>query len=152
MANKLMKEESKNNEREEHNDINNDNNNEDNIITSYKDKELWRIGVICKKDCYYLTEEILNILKNNGYEWKLVSSSYRIKCRRRDDEDNKVNEKYSKTNPLIVEIKIFGEVDPNIKDEFLVDMHKRSGTVMEFLQFSSNLISSLQKEGLVIFK
>ena len=159
MVNKLLKEEeAKNNQEIENNNDNNnddivDNNKEDEVpIFKDKDKELWRVGVICKKDCFYLTEEILKILKNNGYEWKLVSSSYRIKCRRRFDENNKDNEIYSKINPLVVEIKIFGEVDPNIKDEFLVDIHKRAGSVMEFLQFSSNLISSLQKEGLIVFK
>ena len=27
-----------------------------------KNEELWRVGIICKKDCYYLTKEILKIL------------------------------------------------------------------------------------------
>ena len=57
MVNKLMKEESKN-----------DNNNENNEINhKYKDKELWRVGVICNKDCFNLTEEILKILLKKGY-------------------------------------------------------------------------------------
>ena len=38
MVNKLMKEENKNNE--------------ENSVQKNKDKELWRIGVICKKDCF----------------------------------------------------------------------------------------------------
>ena len=117
MVNKLMREENKNE-------------NNSNILN--KDKELWRIGVICKKE--------------------IVSSSYTIKCRKRIIEENKINEKIELANPLIVEIKIFGEVEADNKHEFLVDIHKKSGAVMEFLQFSSTLISSMQQEGLVIFK
>ena len=135
MVNKLMKEESKN----DNNEIN----------SKYKDKELWRVGVICNKDCFNLTEEILKILLKKGYEWKIVSSSYKIKCRKKVDtsEENKIE-----VNPLIVEIKIYGEVNPNNKEEFLVDLHKKSGSVMEFLQFSSSMVSSMQQEGFVIFK
>ena len=135
MVNKLMKEENKNNSSE-------------NNLTIYQDKELWRIGVICKKDCFFLTEEIMKILLNKGYEWKIVSSSYKIKCRKRITPDNKIAE----INPLIVEIMIYGDVEPNNKEEFLVDIHKKSGSVMEFLQFSSSLISSMKQQGLVIFK
>ena len=142
MVNKLIKKENKNN---------NNNINEGKTMPLYKDKELWRIGVICKKDCFFLTEEILKILLKMGYEWKIVSSSYTIKCRKRLIEENKINEKIE-LDPLIVEIKIFGEVEPDNKQEFLVDIHKKSGAVMEFLQFSSTLISSMQQEGLVIFK
>jgi len=114
-------------------------------------KELWRVGVICKKDCFFLTQEILKILEKIGFEWKIASSSYKIKCRRRK-EDPKNPNNYSKTNPLIVQIKIYGNIDKDTKDEFLVDLHKKSGFIMEFLEFSSNLVSSLQKEGLVVFK
>ena len=128
----------------------NDNNKERKTV--YKDKELWRVGVICKKDCYELTQDILNILLQKGFEWKIISSSYSIKCKRRITEENKINEKYSEVNPLIVEIKIYGDVDPNNKEEFLVDLHKKSGNVMEFLQFSSSIISSMQQEGLIVFK
>ena len=128
----------------------NDNNEERKTV--YKDKELWRVGVICKKDCYELTQDILNILLQKGFEWKIISSSYSIKCKRRITEENKINEKYSEVNPLIVEIKIYGDVDPNNKEEFLVDLHKKSGNVMEFLQFSSSIISSMQQEGLIVFK
>ena len=120
--------------------------------TVYKDKELWRVGVICKKDCYELTQDILNILLQKGFEWKIISSSYSIKCKRRITEENKINEKYSEVNPLIVEIKIYGDVDPNNKEEFLVDLHKKSGSVMEFLQFSSSMYSAMQAEGFVVFK
>ena len=141
MLNKLMKEESNNNDLE-----NNIQYNEE-IKPKYKDKELWRVGVICKKDCFDLTQKILNILLEKGYEWKIVSSSYRIKCRKRVSEENKKD-----TNPLIVEIKIYGEVEQNNKEEYLIDLHKKSGSVMEFLQFSSSVIYSLQKEGLVLFK
>ena len=128
------------------------NDNNEKRKTVYKDKELWRVGVICKKDCYELTQDILNILLQKGFEWKIISSSYSIKCKRRITEENKINEKYSEVNPLIVEIKIYGDVDPNNKEEFLVDLHKKSGNVMEFLQFSSSIISSMQQEGLIVFK
>ena len=94
----------------------------------------------------------MKILLKKGYEWKIVSSSYRIKCRKRKLDEDKNNEKYSDINPLIVEIKIYGEVNPNNKEEFLVDLHKKSGSVMEFLQFSSSIISSMQEEGFVVFK
>ena len=143
MVNKLMKEEKKNNHILE---------TTENNLPLNNDKELWRVGVICKKDCFSLTEEILKILLQKGYEWKIVSGSYKIKCRKRITEENKNNEKSWKINPLIVEIKIYGEVDPNIKDEFLIDLHKKSGSIMEFLEFSSSIISSMQKEGFVIFK
>ena len=60
-----------------------------------KNEELWRVGIICKKDCYYLTQEILKILEKNGYEWKIVSSSYKIKCRKKvpesEQEKNELN-------------------------------------------------------------
>ena len=143
MVNKLMKEEKKNNQNIEHNS--------DGIPIMNNDKELWRVGVICKKDCFYLTQDILSILEKNGYEWKITSSSYRIKCRRRKIDTNKPN-KYSKTNELIIEIKIYGDIDAINKDEFLVDIHKRSGSVMEFLDFSSSFVSSMQQAGLVVFK
>ena len=143
MVNKLMKEEKKNNQNIEHNS--------DGLPIMNNDKELWRVGVICKKDCFNLTQDILSILEKNGYEWKITSSSYRIKCRRRKVDSNKPN-KFSKTNELIIEIKIYGDIDTNIKDEFLVDMHKRSGSVMEFLEFSSSFVSSMQQAGLVVFK
>jgi hypothetical protein len=144
MVNKLMKEEKKNNQISEES--------EQNLpLPLNNDKELWRVGVICKKDCFFLTQEILKILEKNGYEWKITSSSYRIKCRRRKADPEHPNN-FSKTNPLIVEIKIYGDVDANNRDEFLVDMHKRDGSVMEFLEFSSMFVSSMQKEGLVVFK
>ena len=143
MVNKLMKEEKKNNQTIEHSS--------DGLPIMNNDKELWRVGIICKKDCFYLTQDILKILEKNGYEWKITSSSYRIKCRRRKVDSSKPNN-FSKTNELIVEIKIYGDIDANNKDEFLVDMHKRSGSVMEFLQFSSSFVSSMQQAGLVVFK
>ena len=141
MVNKLRKEGKKNNKMEIG----------ENNIPINQDKELWRIGVICKKDCFYLTQELLKILEKNGYEWKITSSSYRIKCRRRKEDPEHPNN-FSKTNPLIVEIKIYGDVDTNNKDEFLVDMHKRAGLVMEFLEFSRSFVYSIQQAGLVVFK
>ena len=142
MVNKLMKEEKKNNKNlQQMNDG----------IPINNDKELWRVGVICKKDCFFLTQELLKILEKNGYEWKIISSSYRIKCRRRKEDPNNPNN-FSKTNPLVVEIKIFGDIDTNNKDEFLVDIQKRAGSVMEFLEFSSTFVSSIQQAGLIVFK
>ena len=53
----------------------------------YVEKEVeetnWRIGITCQKDCFYILTEILKSLQNNGYEWKVVSSSYKIKGRKR---------------------------------------------------------------------
>lgn len=48
--------------------------------------EAWRVGILCKKDCYYVILEILKCLERMGYEWKLVSSSYKIKCRKKNEE------------------------------------------------------------------
>ncbi len=67
---------------------------------SLQSDEMWRIGMICKKDCYYITTEILKCLERNGYEWKIISSSYKIKCRRKRDNKENSN-KYSNLNVLI---------------------------------------------------
>ena len=122
-----------------------------------KNEELWRVGIICKKDCYYLTQEILKILEKNGYEWKIVSSSYKIKCRKKipesEQDKNDLNSGLiTKQNSLNVLIQIFGDIDRHNKDEFLVDLHKLSGTVMEFLEFASNFVSCIQQEGLIVTK
>ncbi len=68
---------------------------------NFQNEEMWRIGIICKKDCYYITTEILKCLERNGYEWKIISSSYKIKCRRKkiDQKDN--SKIYSNLNVLI---------------------------------------------------
>lgn len=64
----------------------------DGSLESFKDKlvleELWRVGVVCQKDCYYVFMEVLKRLERMGYEWKLVSSSYKIKCRKKNEESN----------------------------------------------------------------
>ena len=122
-----------------------------------KNEELWRVGIICKKDCYYLTQEILKILEKNGYEWKIVSSSYKIKCRKKipenEPEKHDINSGLmTKQNSLNVLIQIFGDIDRHNKDEFLVDLHKLSGTVMEFLEFASIFVSCIQQEGLIVTK
>ena len=129
------------------------------IIAKKRSNELWRVGIICKKECYYLTQEILKILEKNGYEWKIISSSYKIKCRKKQSEDIKANNSINNNNndqpevkPLNVLIQIFGEIDPENKDEFLVDLHNLSGPVMEFLEFSSIFISEIQKLGLIVLK
>ena len=60
--------------------------------TSSQDSEIinkdntWRIGIVCKKDAYFVILEILKCLERNGYEWKLVSCSYKIKCRKKNEE------------------------------------------------------------------
>lgn len=63
--------------------------------------DLWRIGFICKKDCYYITTEILKCLERNGYEWKIISSSYKIKCRKKKPQDPKEESRFSNINVLI---------------------------------------------------
>ena len=146
-----VQEESKNDE-----GINKEKNNND-INEINKNEELWRVGIICKKECYYLTQDILKILEKNGYEWKIVSSSYKIKVRKKitESEQDK-NELHfgpiNKQNSLNVLIQIFGDIDRHNKDEFLVDLHKLSGTVMEFLEFASNFVSCIQQEGLIVTK
>ena len=122
-----------------------------------KNEELWRVGIICKKDCYYLTQEILKILEKNGYEWKIVSSSYKIKCRKKISENEQEKTENNQTmltkqNSLNVLIQIFGDIDKHNKDEFLVDLHKLSGNVMEFLEFASTFVSCIQQEGIIVTK
>ena len=112
-----------------------------------KGDELWRVGIICKKDPYFLAHEILKCLEKNGYEWKIISSSYKIKCRKKRSESDKEN-----PNALNVLIQIFNTVDPKEKDEYLIDLHKLSGGIIEFLEFSSSFVSSMQQAGLVVFK
>ena len=147
-----LKEESKN---EESSNEKEKNNNDINEVK--KSEELWRVGIICKKECYYLTQDILKILEKNGYEWKIVSSSYKIKVRKKviesEQEKNELHfGNINKQNSLNVLIQIFGDIDRHNKDEFLVDLHKLSGTVMEFLEFASNFVSCIQQEGLIVTK
>ena len=147
-----LKEESKN---EESSNEKEKNNNDINEIK--KSEELWRVGIICKKECYYLTQDILKILEKNGYEWKIVSSSYKIKVRKKviesEQEKNELHfGNINKQNSLNVLIQIFGDIDRHNKDEFLVDLHKLSGTVMDFLEFASNFVSCIQQEGLIVTK
>ena len=113
--------------------------------------ELWRVGIICKKDCYFITQEILKCLEKNGYEWKIISSSYKIKCRKKRDENDQ-SQMQPQSGNLNVLIQIFSNVAPSNKDEYLVDLHKLSGNVMEFLEFSSTFISTIQNENLIVFK
>ena len=113
-----------------------------------KGDELWRVGIICKKDPYFLAHEILKCLEKNGYEWKIISSSYKIKCRKKRSESEKENN----PNCLNVLIQIFGNVDPKEKDEYLIDLHKLNGGIMEFLEFSSNFLSTIQSANLIVLK
>ena len=147
-----IKEESKNDE------INLEQKNKNEITDIKKSEELWRVGIICKKECYNLTQDILKILEKNDYEWKIVSSSYKIKVRKKiseseNNDNNELNiENKVRQNSLNVLIQIFGDIDKHNKDEFLVDLHKLSGTVMEFLEFASNFVSCIQQEGLIVTK
>ena len=144
-----LKEESKNEE------INSEEKKNNEITEVKKTEELWRVGIICKKECYNLTQDILKILEKNGYEWKIVSSSYKIKVRKKvvdpEPEKNELNN-LNKPNSLNVLIQIFGDIDRHNKDEFLVDLHKLSGTVIEFLEFASTFVSCIQQEGLIVTK
>ena len=151
----INKEENKMNIEDDKNDTLKEKKN--NIISNNnKNDELWRVGIVCKKECYYLTQEILKILEKNGYEWKIISSSYKIKCRKKQNEESKNNSTILgnelEATPLVILIQIFGDIDPEQKDEFLVDLHKLSGPVMEFLDFSSIFISAIQKLGLIVLK
>ena len=129
--------------------------NSKNNLNSNKKGDLWRVGIVCKKECFALTTDILQILEKNGYEWKIISSSYKIKCRKKQSDDSKnvsLNSSSPDNTPLNILIQIFGDVDPEQKDEFLVDLHKLSGPVMEFLEFSSIFISAIQKLGIIVLK
>ena len=129
--------------------------NSKNNLSANKKEDLWRVGIVCKKECFALTTEILQILEKNGYEWKIISSSYKIKCRKKQSDDSKnfsLNSSSNEITPLNILIQIFGDVDPEQKDEFLVDLHKLSGPVMEFLEFSSIFISAIQQKGLIVLK
>ena len=86
-----------------------------------------------------------------------MSSSYKIKCRKKvsenEQEKNENNPAMiTKQNSLNVLIQIFGDIDKHNKDEFLVDLHKLSGSVMEFLEFASTFVSCIQQEGLIVTK
>ena len=68
------------------------------------DDNLWIIGLLCQKDCFYILTEVLKSLQNNGFEWKIVSSSYKIKGRKKTvSNGNKVDQK----NDLNFLIQIF---------------------------------------------
>ena len=129
------------------NDSNKDTSISNSKINQKSGDELWRVGIICKKDAYFITQEILKCLEKNGYEWKIISSSYKIKCRKKRNESEKEN-----PNALNVLIQIFNTVDPKEKDEYLIDLHKLSGNIMEFLEFSSDFISTIQSQNLIVFK
>ena len=93
----------------------------------------------------------------NGYEWKIVSSSYKIKCRKKVSESEQEASENNpgmttKQNSLNILIQIFGDIDKHNKDEFLVDLHKLSGSVMEFLEFATTFVSCIQQEGIIVTK
>ena len=140
MRKKILMEEKKNNRKKS---------SEDDYNSNKKSDELWRVGVICKMDCYGLTQEILKILEKNGYEWKVVANSYRFKCRKKKEYNNENN---SGDNHLNVMIELFGNIDAKNKDEYLIDLYKLCGSVMEFLEFSRMFMSAIQKTGLVVIK
>ena len=115
--------------------------------------DYWRVGVICKQEIYELTVEILKILDTNGYEWKLLDTTYSFKIRKKKENRPKADTKSNtKMIPLNIGLKIFSGVDSAILDEYLLDLRKFCGPIMEFMEFSRELISSLQKAGLVLYK
>ena len=67
----------------------------------------WRIGLTCQKDCFFILTEILKSLQNNGYEWKIVSSSYKIKGRKKALLSNGNGIKQDPKNVLNFLIQIF---------------------------------------------
>lgn len=67
----------------------------------------WRVGIVSKKDCYSILLEILKFLEISGYEWKLVSSSYKIKCRKKEEFNFKNTNKHCQTKVLNLLIQIF---------------------------------------------
>ena len=118
-----------------------------------KNRDLWRVGVEVNKECFEITTEILEFLKNFGYEWKIVSNSYKIKCRKkRNDEELKLEKIKGELNVLI---QIFNNKSNNNMNfgnnagTYVLDLHKLSGKSMEFLEFCNDLISSLQKKNLI---
>jgi len=67
----------------------------------------WRIGLTCQKDCFFILTEVLKSLQNNGYEWKIVSSSYKIKGRKKALLSNGNGIKQDPKNILNFLIQIF---------------------------------------------
>jgi hypothetical protein len=51
-------------------------------IKEEEEFQSWRIGIICKKDCFFILTEVLKSLQNIGCEWMILSSSYKIKGRK----------------------------------------------------------------------
>lgn len=116
-------------------------------------EDQYRVGVRCQKDCencYDLAKEILKILENIGFEWKITSPNYTISCREKKNENEKTSNKGE--IPLLVSIKILGGIEKDDKSQFLVDLHRAEGSIMEFLTFSSNFISSAQQSGILLIK
>ena len=150
MKQKLLKNNEENKMNIEEEEEKEENNN--NVSNNENGDDLWRVGIICKKECYELTQDILNILKEQNYEWRVISCSYKIKCRKKQDENKPAKNNNPEIPQLNILIQIFGEVDSKEKDEFLVDFHKLSGPVMEFLDFSSMLITEMRKQGLIVVK
>ena len=60
-------------------------------------------------EAYDLTIEILKFLQNNGFAWKILSSSYKIKCKKQTDInlEDLIDEKEPKSEPLNILIQIF---------------------------------------------
>lgn len=115
---------------------------DNNNSSIYRDINYWSIGLTCKNDCYFILLQILRCLDNLGYEWKLISSSYKIKCRRKDDYINiNENESISHQNYLNIFIQIFKI--PDRKEEYTVDLHCLSGSNMEFLDFCSDFLNKM---------
>ena len=118
-------------------------------------EKFWRVGVICNGQIYELTKHILEILTKIGYEWKTVESNYEFKCRKKQKQSK--NKNAPTIVPLHVRLRIFSYCgdDPTENKEnhdYLIDLSKICGSIMEFLEFSRELISSMQQAGIVVFK
>ena len=63
---------------------------------NYLETNDWKIGITCQKECFFIMTEILKSLQINNFEWKIISSSYKIRARKINDKNlntNKTNQK-----------------------------------------------------------
>ena len=147
--------------------ISSDEEDEDPVIKKQKEKKrkekenkerekFWRVGIVCNGQIYELTKHILGILNKNGYEWKTIESNYEFKCRKKTKNQTKNKSIYT-VIPLHIRLRIFsycGDDTTENKEnhDYLIDLSKICGSIMEFLEFSRELISSMQQAGLVVVK
>lgn len=76
-----------------------------------EDSQNWRIGLVCKKDCFFILTEVLKSLQNIGCEWMILNSSYKIKGRKQ-----LINSKNANNNDhhILFLIQIFSVFSINI--------------------------------------